>query len=275
MRLAMLVLPVVLVLTGCGDLPKPFRHDGPNVALAPIAARAVLVRRVGDDPQGAMLADAVVRRLLEAEIPATTRSGGGGGWTLVADAEESADSIRLRWRLLRANGDSAAEQTQTVPAEAWRRPSPRLIDGLAADLVVTLMPVLSGTPPTPATPPPPPPITVRLTPLSGLPGDGNLALGSALRRLLEKSGFKPVEGDTAADFVVRAQATVIPAAGGQETLTMVWIVGGTDGAELGRVSQQGAVPKGRLSGSWGSLASDIAAGGVEGITELVRTATRK
>jgi len=273
-RAATLALPL-LVLVGCGEVPQPFRHEGPNVALAPAAARAVLVRRIDESPRGTALADAVVRRLLEAEIPATTRSGGGGGWTLAPETEESADSIRLRWRLLRADGESAADLIQTLPAEAWRAASPRLLDGLAAELVGKAIPVLSGTPPAAPSPPPPPVPTVRIVPPSDLPGDGNTALGGALRRLLEKSGFKPVEGEATADFVVRSQATVTPAPGGQETLTMVWIVGGADGAELGRVSQQGAVPKGRLAGPWGSLAADIAAGGVEGIDELLRAAKRK
>jgi len=267
----MLVLPL-LILTGCGDVPKPFRHDGPNAALVPTAARAVLVQRIDDEPRSTALTDAVVRHLLESEIPATTRSGGGGAWTLVPVAENGPSATVLHWTLLRADGTNAADFTQTVPAEAWRTPSPRLADGLAADVVVKLMPVLNGTPPAA---PPPPPITVRLTPLSDLPGDGNTALSGALRRLLEKSGYKPVEGEAAADFVVRAQATITAAPGGQESLTMVWIVGGTDGAELGRVSQQGEVPKGRLARPWGSLASDIAAGGVEGIGDLIRTAKRK
>jgi len=273
-RAAIGVLPLVL-LVGCGEVPQPFRHDGPNLALAPTAARAVLVQRIDDSPRGTALADAVVRRLLEAEIPATTRSGGGGGWTLVPETEESAETVRLRWRLLRADGDSANDLVQTLPAEAWRAASPRLIDGLAAELVGKTIPVLSGAPPAaPAVPPPPMP-TMRIVPATDLPGDGNRALTDALRRRLEKSGFKPVEGDAPADFVVRSQSTVTPAPGGQETLMMVWIVGGADGAELGRVSQQGAVPKGRLAGSWGSLAADIAAGGVEGIEELLRAAKRK
>ncbi|CCG41742.1 hypothetical protein [Magnetospirillum molischianum] len=274
MRAAALILPLLIVV-GCGDVPQPFRHDGPNVALAPVAARSVLVRRIDESPRGAMLADAVVRRLLDSEIPATTRSGGGGGWTLISEAEEGATTTVLRWRLVRADDEIAADLTQTIPAEVWRTPTPRLIDGLAADLVEKAMPVLSGGPTAAPPTPPPAPTTVRLVPLSDLPGDGNAALSNALRKLLEKSGFKPVEGDGAADFVMRVQATVTAAAGGQETLTMVWIVAGADGAELGRISQQGALPKGRLAGPWGSLASDIAAGGIEGLAELVRAAKRK
>lgn len=259
---------LALVLGACGDLPQPFRHEGTNEALRPQAARAVVV--VAPDG-GAALAEAIVRHLLDSEIPASTRPvGGDAAWTFAGRVETEGGQIVLRWRLSRAE-IPPVELTRTVPAAAWNAATPALTDGLAADLVSSLLPALAPVAAVPAVPPPPP--TLRLIPPAGLPGDGNRALAEALRRRLSGSGLTLVEGEAPADLEVRVQAAVIPQPGG-DALTLVWRVTDRVGVELGQATQRGAVPHGRLDGAWGSLADDIAAGGAEGLFTILHGSVR-
>jgi len=258
---------LALLLGACGDLPQPFRHEGSNEALRPQAARAVVV--VAPDG-GAALAEAIVRHLLDSEIPASTRPlDGDAAWTFAGRIEREGALIVLRWRLSRAE-IPPVELTRTLPAAAWQAATPALTDGLAADLVASLLPALAPVAAAPAVPPPP---TLRLIPPAGLPGDGNRALAEALRRRLSGSGLTLVEGDAPAELEARVQAAVVPQPGG-DALTLVWRVTDRAGAELGQATQRGAVPHGRLDAAWGSLADDIAAGGAEGLFAILRGTAR-
>ncbi|MFD2235602.1 hypothetical protein [Phaeospirillum tilakii] len=261
-----------LLLAGCGDLPQPFRHDGSPEAPRPQAARAVVVVPPAGPGPGPALAAAVVRALLEAEIPASTRPlPGESAWTLAADSESRDGTVRLHWRLSR--GDRPPfDLTRSLPAAAWTAATPALTDGLAAELVTALLPALDETPPPePAAAPPGP--RLRLIPPTGLPGDGDAALAAAMRRRLADSGLTLVEGDTPADLTLRVQSVVTPLPDG-DRLALVWRLSDTADHELGQASQQGAVPHGRLDRPWGSLADDIAAGGVEGVLDVLRKARR-
>jgi hypothetical protein len=262
-----------LLLPGCGDPPQPFRHDGSPEAPRPQAARAVVVVPPDGPGPGPALAAAVVRALLAAEIPASTRPlPGDAAWILTADSESRDDTVRLHWRLSR--GDRPPfEVTRSLPATAWAAATPALTDGLAAELTAALLPALDETPP------PPPPTAapsrprLRLIPPAGLPGDGNAALAAAMRRRLADSGLDLVAPDAPADLVLRVQSVITPLPDG-DRLALVWRLTDASDADLGQASQQGAVPHGRLDRPWGSLADDIAAGGVEGVLDVLRGARR-
>lgn len=265
-----------LLLAGCGDLPQPFRHDGSPEAPPPQAARAVVVVAPAGPGPGPALAAAIVRALLEAEIPASTRPlPGDSAWTLAAESETRDGTVRLHWRLSRGDRPPFA-LTRSLPAAAWAAATPTLTDGLAAELVAALLPALDETPPLPPAPaaaPAPARPRLRLIPPAGLPGDGNAALAAAMRRHLGNSGLELVEPDAPADLVLRVQSVVTPQPGG-DRLALVWRITDARDAELGQASQQGEVPHGRLDRPWGTLADDIAAGGVEGVLGVLRGSRR-
>ena len=268
-RLAGLILAGIL--TACGDMPQPFRHEGNNEALRPQAARAVVVVPP-DGPEGAALAKAMVRRLLDAEIPASTRPvGGDAAWTLAGRCESNGTNVLVRWRLSRAEAPPF-EVTRTLPATAWTAASPALMEGLAGDLVLAVLPALAEAPPLVSSPPAVS-RTLRLAPLTGLPGDGNRALAEAMRRQLKGTGLVLVEGDGPADLEARLQVALVPQPGG-DALTLVWRVVTPAGKELGQATQRGAVPHGRLDQAWGALADDIAAGSTEGLLAILRGGKR-
>jgi len=283
MRRALLALAVAL--GGCGDLPQPFRHEGINTALIPGAARAVEVPRLDDGPRARALSDAIVARLLADEIPASGRPVGGSAWRIVATAEEGEAATRLTWGLTRADADDAADTappaatlTQTIPAGAWGRASPRTVGLIADEVVAAFAPTLRPAPDPGAAgedraAPSGPVARVRLLPFGPLPGDGVDSLRRALLSALAAQGIETVEAETPGACTVRVQVLVLPAA--EETrIEATWIVLGPDGADLGRATQTGGVPRGRLDQPWGGLAADIARGGAEGIAEIVRASVK-
>ncbi len=267
-------LLLTLLLAACGEIPQPFRHDGPNVAVIPAAARGVVVRPLDEGPRARQIADAMVRRLLEAEVPASTRDGVAGGWIISGTAEDTGATTTLRWQLSTPAGVTLASATQAIPAGTWGRATPRTVDLIAAEVVDKLSPPLHGGTAEVAAPagsqrPP----RVGLLPLSGLPGDGDRALMAAMRRTLERTGLTILDGGGDADFTVRGQVTVTPGRAGEEVLAVAWTVSAREGGDLGSAAQRGPVPKGRLDGPWGSLATEIAAGGADGVAEIIAAQT--
>ncbi|OAN50679.1 hypothetical protein A6A04_17640 [Paramagnetospirillum marisnigri] len=268
-----LLLP--LLLAACGEIPQPFRHEGLNTAVVPLAARGVVVRPADDSAPARRVAEAVVRRLLEAEIPASIRPVVPGAWVIGAGIEPDATHARFRWVLVRPDGGDPVVVEQRVPAATWARATPKTVELIAAEVVEKLSPTLMGEmAPAPGQTASTARPTVALLPLAGLPGDGGVSLAAAMRRLLDGNGIGTAEPG-AADFRLRGQATLSAAASGDEVLDLAWTVLDRDGRELGTATQQGAVPKGRLSGPWGGLATDIAAGGTEGVVAIIRAALRK
>ncbi|CAA7612273.1 conserved hypothetical protein [Candidatus Terasakiella magnetica] len=273
LRLAILLL--AFAAAGCGEIPQPFRHEGINAALAPRVARGVVVRLADDAPQASALGQAVIKKLVEAEVPVPTRETVLGVWVLSGIVDRGADTVFVSWTLTPPGGEAMANLRQKLPAIAWGAATPRLIETLATEVVARMIGPLHGEAdaPAPSQAAAAPRLAVLLAPLAGLPGDGDKALGGAMRRLLQRAGYQVVDKGEA-QFAIRGQVSITPGPPGEEILSVAWTV--SRGAEdLGSAAQNGAVPKGRLAGPWGSLAGDIAAGGVEGVVQIIEAASGK
>jgi hypothetical protein len=265
MMRALVLCAALLLLTGCPELPQPFRHEGVNPLAVPHLPRGVMVRAPEGLPWGPELAKAVVKRLVVAEVPATLNEGSKGAAVL----DGALVGGELRWQLSIPEREQVVPYAQRMPASLVEAADSRTVNAMAAEVVAGLAVPLFDLP-DPASAPRRP--RVRLVGPSGLPGDGDQALLRAMRTALEGAGVS-VSDD--APLVVTGRAALTPVPGGKVSLDLAWIVADAAGATLGNAAQSGVVPAGRLDQPWGSLAPDIAAGGADGVLQILRKATVK
>lgn len=105
--------------------------------------------------------------------------------------------------------------------------------------------------------------------VAGAPGDGEGALAAALARRLEALGIRQASAFEAEVYDVQGTVRVSPASGGKETVTIVWVVIGPDGNQLGVTKQTKDVKKGSLSKKWGAAADAAASAAASDIAQLL------
>lgn len=113
--------------------------------------------------------------------------------------------------------------------------------------------------------------TIRLDPMTDLPGDGGRSMHRAMKSALERRGVLVVsEGG---DLVAQLHLTQTAGNGGQVKLAFHWDLLSADGHSLGHVDQQGEAKNTEISGPWGGLARLVAEGGADGLVQLVTKLT--
>jgi hypothetical protein len=105
--------------------------------------------------------------------------------------------------------------------------------------------------------------------VAGAPGDGEEALAAALSRQLAARGLKPATAFQADVYEVQGTVRVAPATKGKETVTIIWIVLGPDGTQLGVTRQTKDVRKGSLDKKWGAAANAAAGAAADDIAKLI------
>jgi hypothetical protein len=105
--------------------------------------------------------------------------------------------------------------------------------------------------------------------VAGAPGDGEQALAAALTRRLSAVGVKQATAFEANVYDVQGTVRVTSAPGGKETVTIVWVVFGPDGNQLGVSRQTKDVRKGSLDKRWGAAADAAAAAAAGDIVKLL------
>jgi hypothetical protein len=271
MRPGLVLILGTILLAGCGEIPQPFRHEGPPSSLArPKLGRGVTVRPVDGLP---MLSEALVKSLEEREIPATVTAAPSFGHVVEAEAIPGG----LAWSLKAPDGEEITAFRQVMPPSAWSSPDRARLKRSADEVVAVLAAKLADPDAQPRRDAPTAELArpkIRIDPMAGLPGDGDKALTGALARALEAAGMEVVSKGAA--YVLRGVVTVGKAKSGDDLLAVSWqlrrAVGGT---LMASIDQEGEVPKGRLSQPWGGLARDVAEGGAAGIIQIIRTAERE
>jgi len=105
--------------------------------------------------------------------------------------------------------------------------------------------------------------------VAGAPGDGEEALTAALSKQLAARGLKPATTFQSNVYEVQGTVRVAPRAKGKESVTIIWVVLGPDGTQLGITRQSKDVRKGSLDKKWGAAASAAAAAAAEDIIKLI------
>lgn len=111
-------------------------------------------------------------------------------------------------------------------------------------------------------------------PVTGAPGDGQASLTSAMRRALEQAGVKLVESDDPTAYTVRGSVQLGSAEGGQQPITIRWLVVDPNGKTMEKaVVQRNKVPEGSLDGTWGQVAELAAGEAARSVAKLIKPAT--
>ena len=105
--------------------------------------------------------------------------------------------------------------------------------------------------------------------VAGAPGDGERALADALSRQLAARGVGTATAFQANVYEVQGTVRVAPAGKGKESVTIVWVVLGSDGTQLGVTRQKKDVRKGSLNKKWGAAANAAAAAAAADIVKLI------
>lgn len=258
-------LALLLAVAACETVPRPFKHeDGAVNALArPKLGRGIALHSAGEIAAGEALSEAVIKAFEDREIPVTLRRGPGFGRVI----EVAPEGNTVLWRLLAADG-AEMSRLSTSPTMSGKL--------AAAQVAAQFHPFLEDPDAKPQLAPGrvlPQMPKIRVEPMKGLPGDGDTALPQALAKALAREGVE-IAADAA--FTVVGVVTVAQVNTTDDNVTISWLIkqGDAGGTQLARIDQSGAVPRGRLNLTWGSMARDIAEGGASGVAEVLRAAER-
>jgi hypothetical protein len=110
--------------------------------------------------------------------------------------------------------------------------------------------------------------------VTGAPGDGSVALTSAIQRELTKNGLALTDKVGAQTYRVEGKVVVGEGANGKQPIQIDWNVKDPAGKKLGTVSQKNEIPQGSLDGAWGKTADAAAAAAAAGILKLLPQQTK-
>lgn len=113
--------------------------------------------------------------------------------------------------------------------------------------------------------------TVAVVPaVTGAPGDGEQSLTEAMRRYLRQAGVKLVDNGGPNAYTVRGSVQMGNAEGGQQPITIRWLVVDPSGKAMEKaVVQRNKVPEGSLDGSWGQVADLAASEAARSVAKLL------
>jgi hypothetical protein len=105
--------------------------------------------------------------------------------------------------------------------------------------------------------------------VAGAPGDGEQALAAALTKELAARGLTPATAFQANVYEVQGTVKLAPAGKGKESVSIIWVVLGPDGTQLGITRQTKTVRKGSLDKRWGAAAQAAAQAAAADIVKLI------
>lgn len=226
-------------------------------------------------PMGRLLARSVAEHLEEDDVPATTKRASQNRYVLKGRAQPNTTQpdvkyiVLIHWLLSLADGTEIGAYSQGVEGSwwQWENGDPKMLRIIGREVTRPVAAMIKQQEAS-VKPMPVPAIGLLLSPVTGAPGDGNAALTVAMRDVLQARDVT-VTGD-ARDAVARltGQVSVTSSPEGREMVRIVWMLWTLDGVELGRATQENAIPRGSLNGAWGRIAPVVAEAAVKGIERI-------
>jgi hypothetical protein len=274
------LLGVLLLLAGCGDLPRPFAGNPGATALR--LARPPPSRLAVPTPGAALLGDqaaagyaaAVASALVDQEVPAVAAPAGKDDWRLDLTAERRGGAVVPGFTVVDPTGAPQGKtEGDAVATAAWSQGSTatlRRTAATAAPAVATLLTRIDaarrGADPHSLLNRP---ARVWLKPVTGAPGDGNTSLTRQMREQLSQQALVVQDTASGTDFTVQGDVATQTIAGDQQRVEIIWVVTDAENRECGRVAQLNEVPRGSLNGLWADVALVVAREAAGGIHDVI------
>jgi hypothetical protein len=290
----MRVIPFVaaLSLAGCAAITEPLGMEDPFAVPQPFLGVARNEAMLGqaiqvpalviDAPQGlarelgTALRDRIVVEAQKRDLPALSEAT-VRAWLLTGQAASVAASGKpdaaqsvISWRLIDSEGAERAqfsvsfagseaslseaglqllaEQTASALDAALMRPETQV----AEQKVDSTSPI------------------AWIDAIKGAPGDGNKALARALQGVLPLKGVRVAATKDKSEWRIEGRVKVVAHAKNQDVVTLIWRVLDAKGKEAGTITQENAVPRGRLAKPWAEIAGFAAEAAAEGIAQLLQ-----
>ena len=110
---------------------------------------------------------------------------------------------------------------------------------------------------------------VAVLPVIGANAKGDSELTAAMRKILKDAGWEVLPKPREDALTIQGRVAVDPALAGKQMVHLQWLVSTPQGANLGDIKQDNAVPDGSLNAGWGENAGYAAQGAAEGIFKLI------
>ncbi len=277
------LVPVILLLTACGDLPRSFQgNPGGN---APMLSLPPTARLIVPPPANARLSEEGARYLAEnladalaaRELPVVFGRPRTEDWRLNITAETRGRNTVPSYVINNAEGEMMGTvEGQPIPTVDWAHGRERTLNAaiaVATPKIVTMLArieavrrandpaIMTGRGPT----------RVALTGVFGAPGDGNTALAQKMRDFLGRNGLVVQDTATGADWTVVGRIEMaVGAEPNQQRVEIQWVIADKAGRERGRVLQLNEIPAGSLNRHWGDVAYVVAEEASGGVRDVIQ-----
>lgn len=277
-------------LAGCGELPRPFAHEGPVMKNAlielPSGEGVRVVVADGLDPTIAdPLRAAAVKALGDAGIPATGEATLASGYVLTGAVlvdepdDGTPEGARFVWQLTGRDGlalGSFDKEVSGIRAGALGR-DPALFEAVAKDAssqVAALLLERTGMAPgtvdgqteaaVPAVE-----MALYFEGVVGAPGDGNESLARAMTSVLKRANVPMAESAAKATHLLAATVSAEPKNDGTSAIAIDWHLSARDGTDFGTITQRNPVKTALIEKRWGELAHVVAGAASDGILDAL------
>ena len=112
--------------------------------------------------------------------------------------------------------------------------------------------------------------TISVSPLTGAPGNGNMALAKALKSALAQSGYTILAPGQKAAYSISGKVKIAAPENGKQDLAIDWKVKDTANRQIGVIEQRNRVRAFALNRQWGKTASGAARAAARHIVKLLR-----
>lgn len=282
---AALPLSLLLCLSGCLDVPHPFRDPGRigrDLAGNPPPSRLdiPLPKDTRLDEGGTRLwVNSLVEALLAQSVPAIAQPVRPGDWWLKMRVEQRGDMVVPLYSLMTPKGEiRATQEGQPVPSSAWNVTNPGTLQDAAGYGAAQVVTILNGVQAERMEEDPKSlkhrGARIWFRGVTGAPGDGNVSLSRAFVTSFREMKDTVQTSREDADFAVAATVKLSDGPAGlrnhpQQNIEIQWRVTDRKESEVGIATQIHGIPAHSLDGMWGDVALAAAGEAAGAVEEMI------